>query len=772
MATAALVPAHLPLEAAASPEHEKEPVDYVDPNIGGIGQLLSATNPNVMLPFGMMTLSPITTPGIRDRYLADKIFGFPAGGITLMPMTGSAETDPAKYASDYDHDLESATPYHYAATLEKYDVEMEYTASARAAYYRLKFPDAAAAHVLFSVPQGGEINLQSSTTLSGHGRGGVGFNVIGGGGGGYFYAEFSMPVTSSQTLTGLQLAGGRPPQGGSGPGIMADFSPPKSKHVAIRIGVSNFSIEQARRNLQNEIPGWDFELARMRARTAWNDALSKITVKGGSEEQRTIFYTCLYRVLTSVSNMTEEDKYLSPGDHQVRPANGRGFYPIGCGAAMWGNYRSLEPVHLLLDPGQQVDVVRSFVIMYERTGRMMGFGRGLSGHHIIAVTLDAYMKGYRDFDVAKAYEGFKKMQMEETFLPWRDVPQTSLDRVYLEKGFFPALKKGEKETVKEVNPFERRQAVAVTLETAYDDWCMAELAKALDKKDDYEYFMKRARNYQNVFDARVGFMAPKSADGQWILDEKEFSPTWSGGQGGREYYTEMNGWIYTFHVQQDVAGLINLMGGREKFAAKLDTLFQEQFGGYYGPPEPLRGPADGSKYFFYAQLPDMTGLIGQYAQGDEPSFHIPYLYNYAGQPWKTQRRVRDIMKIWYNAGPLGYCGDEDNGEMSSWYVLSAMGFFTVCPGRPVYDIGSPIFDEVKLELAGGKVFTISARNVSAVNKYIQSAMLNGKPLNKSWFEHRDIVNGGTLVFEMGPRPNTAWGSAPEAAPPSMSDEGG
>jgi len=515
------------------------------------------------------------------------------------------------------------------------------------------------------------------------------------------------------------------------------------------------------------MPAWSFEQTRTRARTTWNRELSKIAVKGGSEDQRAIFYTSLYRVLTSVTNVVEDDKYYGSFDQQVHPADGHGFYPIGAGAAMWGNYRSLEPLHLLLDPMEQIDLVRSFLTLYERTGRMMAINRGLSGHHIIGVALDAYMKGYRGFDVAKAYEAFKKMQMEETFLPWRDVPQTSLDRVYLEKGFFPALKKGEKETVPEVNPFERRQAVAVTLETTYDDWCMAEWAKALNKKEDYEYFMKRAHNYENVFDKRVGFMAPKSADGEWVLNEKEYSPIWSGGQGGREYYTEMNGWIYTFHVQQDVAGLINLMGGREKFVAKLDTLFQDQFGGYYGPPEPLRGPASGSKYFFLAQFPDMTGLIGQYAQGNEPSFHIPYLYNYAGQPWKTQRRVRDIMKIWYNAGPMGISGDEDAGEESSWYVLSAMGFFTVCPGRPVYDIGSPIFDEVKLMLAGGKVFTIAARNVSAVNKYIQSAALNGKPLNRSWFEHKDIVNGGTLTLEMGPRPNTAWGSAPEAAPPSM-----
>ena len=751
------------LVSCAAPQTEKKtPVDYVNPNLGGIGQLLSATSPNVIMPYGMMCISPITTPGITDRYLADKIYGFPAGGMTLMPMTGSAETDPDRYASMYDHGTETATPYYYAAILEKYDIRVEYTVSAHAAYYRLTFPTGAGAHVLFGAQQSGKIDLRNNTELSGNSGDGRG------GRGGYFYAEFSRPVSSFHTLTVAQ-----PPQVHTQSGglrIMADFSPDQDRQVGIRIGISNISLDQARQNLQREIPAWNFDRARALARKTWNEALSKIEVKGGTEDQRTIFYTSLYRVLTSISNMAEDDKYISPGDHQVRSADGHGFNPGNGGTAMWGNYRSLEPLHLLVHPEQQIDMMRSYVILYEQTGRMigrdLGFGRGLSGHHLIAVALDTYMKGYRDFDVAKLYEGFKKMQMEETFLPWRDVPQTSLDRVYLEKGFFPSLEKGEKETVKEVNPFERRQAVAVTLDAAYDDWCMSEWAKALGKKEDYEYFLKRAHNYKNVFDKRVGFMAPKSADGKWVLDEKEFSPIWSGGQGGREYYSEMNGWIFTFSVQQDVAGLINLMGGRDKFVNKLDALFQDQFEGYDGPPEPFRGPA--SKYFFQAQFPDMTGLIGQYAIGDEPGLHIPYLYNYAGAPWKTQRRVRDIMKIWYNAGPLGYPGDEDNGETSSWYVLSAMGFFTVCPGRPVYDIGSPIFDEVKLTLEGGKVFTITARNVSTVNKYIQSATLNGKPLNKPWFEHKDMVNGGTMVFEMGPRPNTAWGSAPEAAPPSMS----
>ena len=515
-----------------------------------------------------------------------------------------------------------------------------------------------------------------------------------------------------------------------------------------------------------EIPEWNFDRTREEARAVWNRELGKITVKGGTEEERTIFYTALYRTMGEMSDITEEGKYYSGYDRRVHSANGRHFYTND---GLWDTYRSAHPLQLLLDPERQEDMVRSYLLMYDQSGwlptfpSVQGGQRLMIAHHTIALIADTYLKGYRDFDVEKAYAAMKNTAMGATLLPWRHGPLTSLDRVYLEKGFFPALAKGEQETVKEVHPFEKRQAVSVTLETAYDDWCLAQMAKALNKQDDYAYFMKRAHNYQNLFDPRVGFMAPKSADGEWVLSPEEFSPIWSGGQGGRDYYTEMNAWTYTFHVQHDVAGLIDLIGGREKFVAKLDALFTEQYRG-----NPPGGGPGGSKYHFLSWFPDMTGLIGQYAQGNEPSFHIPYLYNYAGQPWKTQRRVREIMKIWYNAGPLGIPGDEDNGAESSWYAFSAMGFYPVCPGSPTYNIGSPIFEETRIALAGGKVFTITARNVSAVNKYIQSAELNGNAWNKPWFAHADMANGGSLVLVMGPRPNTAWGSAPDAAPPSMS----
>ena len=748
----------LGLGVGGSAQQKKEPVDYVNPNIGGIGQLLTATSPTVKLPAGMAGAAPITTPGITDRYLADKIYGFPSGGFTFMPLVGPPETDPAKNASLYDHDLETATPYYYRTILEDSNTVVDYTVSAHAMYYRIVFPEGANAHVLLGVPAGGEINLASGTSLSG--RGGAAER-----GGRFFCAEFSKPAASSNQVANLRVPQDRRQAGGgAGSGIMVDLTPAKGEPIGMRIGISSISIDQARRNLRREMPEWNFDQVRAQARATWNRALSKILVKGGTEEQRTMFYTALYRVMINPTNRTEDDQYFSPGDNKVHAAESHGFYPGGGG--LWGSYRSLQPLQLILDPQQQLDSIRSFLALYDQTGRMLGTGRtAMIGHHVAAMILDTYVKGYRDFNVAKAYEGLKKNAMEATLLPWRDGPLTSLDRVYLEKGFFPALAKGEKETVPEVHPFERRQAVGVTLEAAYDDWCTAEMAKIADQPADYEYFLKRAHNYENVFDPRVGFMAPKTADGQWVLSPEEFSPIWSGGQGGRDYYTEMNAWTYTFHVQQDVAGLMKLMGGREKFAAKLDALFQEQFSGYKG--DPARGGTGGTKYFFLAQFPDMTGLIGQYAHGDEPSFHIPYLYNYAGQPWKTQCRVREIMQIWYNAGPLGISGDEDNGEESSWFVLSAMGFFTVCPGRPVYDIGSPIFEETRIALAGGKVFTITAKGVSAVNKYIQSAELNGKPWNKPWFAHSDMANGGSLVLVMGARPNTAWGSAPDAAPPSM-----
>ena len=713
----------------------REPVDYVNPNIGTIGHLLTATSPIAAMPYGMVQVAPVTTPGITDRYLADKIYGFPAAGMTVMPTIGPPEDAAIRCFSGFDHDLEVVTPYYYSVFLEDLGVTAEYTVADHAVYYRFHFPENAGSNLLLIVTEPGELKVVSDFAVAGYGT----FRGVRS----YVYAEFSKPM-------GTELAY-HPSSGKGATGIVAQFDT-DGRELHMRVGISFISADQARRNLIKEMPTWDFDGVKARGRRVWNEALGKIRVSGGSQEERIVFYTALYRAMLRMINITENGRYFSGYDNQVHTANGHDFYVDD---SLWDTYRCLHPLQLLTDPERSIDMVHSYLRMYEQSGWIprapdLGGDRAfMIGNHAAAFIADVYVKGYRSFDVREAYTALKKNAMEGTMLPWRSGPLTELDRFYHENGFFPALKKGETEWVKEVHPFERRQAVSVTLEHSYDDWCLAQLAKALGYDEDYEYFRGRSLNYRKLFDARIGLMAPRSADGNWV---EGYDPKLGGGQGGRDYFAECNAWIYTFHVQHDIGGLIKLFGGRDRFADKLDALFVEQC----GVP----------KYTFLAQFPDATGLMGQYAHGNEPSFHIPYLYNYAGQPWKTQRKVREIMRLWYSAGPLGICGDEDGGAMSSWYVFSAMGFYPVCPGSPVYDIGSPLFDEIHLNLTNGKLFTIKALRSSEKDKYIQSAELNGKPLEKPWFYHSDLQQGATLVLHMGPRPNKDWGSSPAFAPPS------
>lgn len=726
----------------------KEPADYVNPNIGTIGHLLTATTPFVQYPHGMARVAPLTTPGIQDRYLADRIYGFPAGPASLMASTGELSSDPARYASHYDHDFETATPYWYKARLDDPDIQAEATATPLAAYFRFHFPASPHAHVVLSM-RNGELEVVGPSAVAGRGNSGRGSDGVPY----FFYAEFSKPVAGYSTWGGLNLSH-EAKRSGSNVGFATDFASDARQQVEVRVGISHISIDQAKANLGREIGKSSFEQVKAKTRAVWNQALGAIAIQGGTERQRTIFYTALYRTLCRMTDITEDGRYYSGYDHQVHSADGHDFYVDD---GLWDTYRSAHPLSLLIETARQLDMIRSYIRMYQQSGWMPSFPSVggeravMIGHHSTALIADAYTKGYRDFDVETAYAGMKKNAMEATMLPWRRGPLTALDQCYRENGFFPALAQGETEAVQDVHPFERRQAVAVTLENCYDDWCLAQVAKGLKKDDDYAYFMKRAHNYANLFNERIGFMAPKSADGKWVED---FDPKLGGGQGGRAWFAECNAWVYTWHVQHDPAGLMKLMGGRESFAAKLDRLFAEQYGT--------------SKFTFLGQFPDMTGLIGNYPQGNEPAFHIPYLYTYCGQPWKTQRLARTIMDVWYGDGPLGICGDEDGGAMSSWYVLSAMGFYPVSPGQPAYEIGSPLFEETRITLGNGKVFTITAKNVSAQNKYVQSAALNGKPWNKPWFAHADLAGGGALVLVMGPRPNQAWGSAPEDAPPSMS----
>lgn len=739
-----------------SAQQQKEPVDYVSPNIGGIGQLLTATVPYVQCPYGMARIAPVTTPGITDRYLADKIYGFSAGPAMLMASVGQTGTQPADYASDFDHDFEIATPYYYEADLQTWGIRAEFTTTCQAAYYRFTFPASAQAHLVLTLNDDAQLAVAGNGTISGSRRIARQGETVANPSQQtreYFYIEFSRPFSSYKTWQDNDLDPAAT-RAGDRIGFVADFSTSTHEQIEARLGISYISVEQARRNLQREIPGWTFEQVKSANRALWNHALSGISVTGGTDRQKVIFYTALYRSLGRMTDITEDGRYYSGYDHSVHEAQGHDFYVDD---GLWDTFRSLHPLQLLLDAGRQQDMIRSYIRMYEQSGWLPSFPSVageqavMIGHHAAQLILDTYAKGYRDFDVEKAYAAMRKNATEATMLPWSRGPLTSLDRVYFEKGFFPALAFGEKETVKQVTG-ERRQAVSVTLENSYDDWCVAQLAAALGKQQDASYFKRLAYNYKNVYNPAIGFMAPRSADGKWVAD---FDPKLGGGQGGRDYFTEVNSWIYTFSVQHDVAGLIRLLGGRDAFNAKLDRLFVEQYGT--------------SKYHFLNQFPDATGLVGLYAQGNEPSFHIPYLYDFSGQPWKTQRRVRELMDVWYGDGPLGLPGDDDGGETSSWYVLSAVGFYPVCPGSPVYEIGSPIFEKSSIRLGNGKIFTVIANHVSARNKYIQSAQLNGKPLDKPWFPHSSIANGGTLILQMADKPNMKWGSARQDAPPSMSD---
>jgi len=409
----------------------------------------------------------------------------------------------------------------------------------------------------------------------------------------------------------------------------------------------------------------------------------------------------------------------------------------------------------LIDNERENDIINSYLLMAEQMGtdwmptfpEVTGDTRRMNSNHAVATVIDAYRKGLRGFELEKAYIACKKGIEEKTLIPWSAAPAGWLDDFYKEHGYIPALRPGEKETVPNVSIWEKRQPIAVTLGTSYDEWCLSQIAQELGKKDEADYYLRRSYNYRNVFNPETGFFHPKDKEGHWI---EPFDYRYPGGMGAREYYGENNGWVYRWDVPHNVADLISLMGGKEQFIANLDRTFTE----------PL-------KYEFYAKLPDHTGNVGQFSMANEPSLHVPYLYNYAGQPWKTQKRIRQMLKTWFRNDLMGMPGDEDGGGMTSFVVFSSLGFYPVTPGLPVYNIGSPLFTNAKVTLSNGAVFEIEAQNTSADNKYIQSATLNGKEWNKSWFSHEDLKDGGKLVLVMGSKPNKAWGSGVGDVPPSL-----
>lgn len=513
-------------------------------------------------------------------------------------------------------------------------------------------------------------------------------------------------------------------ESGTDIGVFVQYSTEKDEEVQVKVGISYLNLEQARQNLDREIPDWDFNSIQQESEAIWNNLLSRVKIEGGTEEQKVKFYTSLYHTLITPIDYTEDDSYYSgvTGVNEIYPAKGRRFYSDDW--CTWDTYRTSHPLQTIVEPERQADYAQSYVSMYDHSGCLpscpgswLGCFMGMDGNHTISVLVDIFMKGFTDFDYEMAYKAMRENSMANPG------GNEEFSEDYLNLGYIAfEYDGGERE----------KKSASYTLDRVYNDWCMAQMAKKLGKDEDYKLFIKRAMNYQNIFDTETGFMRPRYKDGSW---KDPFDP--GSKQGNSNGFTESNSWQMTWSVPQDIQGLINLMGGRENFVNKLDQYFRED----------------------------------RHNPGNEPDFINPFLFNYAGAPWKTQEVVREIMANAYGSDPGGLRGNDDSGALSAWYSLAAMGLYPVCPGSNNYVLSSPVFDNIIIDNGNqnGTTFQIRAENNSQKNKYIQSATLNGVLLEKPWITHSDIAHGGILILEMGAIPNKDWGSLLENAPPSISN---
>ena len=713
-------------------------LDYIDPRIGNVGQLLEPTRPTMHLPNQMIRMYPK-----RADYIDDQISSFPLNMVShrlgevfaIKPAVGPLTADSWHQKMPYDHDLEVTRPWYYSTYLIDKDITVEFAPGKKTGIYRFAFPaKTAVKSILFNVYNNGpaQWSFTGGDEVTGMETYHDDIKV-------YVYGRFNSKGTTGvvkgdalSTQTSVESEGAK---------AFISFAPGAPGTIEFKYAISYVSPEQAKKNFKDEFTGVDFATLVKAGKAAWAKVVNQIQVEGGTTAQRRSFYTALYRSNERMVNINEDGHYYSGYDKKIH-ASARPFYVDDW---VWDTYLALHPLRAILNPAMESDMLNSYVNMYQQSGWMptfpvlFGDNPCMNGFHSTVMFLDDYRKGIRGFDAEKAYEGILKNATQATMLPWENGPKCELDDFYYTNGYFPALKKGEKETVSLVHGFEKRQAVAVTLGGSYDDWAVGQLAAELKKPSDEAIFAKRATNYKNLWNADKKMFIPKDKDGNWI----SIDPKFDGGLGGRDFYDENNGWTYLWQVQEDIPGLVNLMGGNNGFQAKLDQTFREGL--------------DRSKYEFWAKFPDATGLVGQYSMGNEPSFHIPYLYNYAGAPWKTQKRIRFLLDVWYKDNIFGIPGDEDGGGMSAFVVFSSMGFYPVTPGKPVYTIGSPVFSKVTINLSNGKQFKLVANHCSVINKYIQSAKFNGVVLNKPWFTHQQLTSGGLLELEMGPKPNKSWG---------------
>lgn len=713
---------------------EKEPVDYVNPYIGNISHLLVPTYPTVHLPNSMLRVYPR-----REDFTGNKLNGLPVvvsrhrgySPFSIYPFQGGN----APEYIDYEYDNEKVTPYLYQVCLQNIGADVRFAPSHQSAIYEIQF--------------GGDGTLQlvvksNNGSLTVDGNAVSGYEQLGEyATKAYIYLEVDQPVVSQEVNTQGQSA--------SASLKFAD----NVKKLNVRYGISYIDEAQAKKNLKREIASSDLDAVAEKGRQVWNEALGKIEVQGSSEEDKTIFYTSFYRFYERMICMSEDGRYYSGFDGKVHNDEGIPFYTDDW---LWDTYRAAHPLRTIIEPEKESHMVNSYIRMSEQMEdywmptfpEVVGDVRGMNSNHGVAVVADCYAKGVRGFDLEKAYRACKGAITEKTLAPWSAKRKGELDEFFVQEGYFPALATGEEETVPEVHPFERRQPVSVTLGTVYDEWCLAQVANALGKEDEYRYFMDRSLNYKKIFHPETKFFHPKDKYGQFV---QPFDYRYSGGQGARGAYAENNGWIYRWDVPHNVGDLIQMMGGNDAFVSEMERMYST--------------PLGRSKYDFFAQIPDHTGNVGQFSMANEPCLHIPYLYNYAGQPWRTQKRIRTLLTQWFRNDLMGVPGDEDGGGMTSFVVFSYLGFYPVTPGMPVYVIGSPVFEQATVHLEDGKRFEVVCHNYSPENKYIQSAKLNGKEWNRSWFTHDDLAKGGKLEFVMGDRPNKQWASSADAVPPSF-----
>ena len=695
---------------------------YVDPFIGAADN--GHTFPGACRPFGMIQTSPVTG-AVGWRYCSEYmyadsiIWGFTQthlngtgcmdlGDILVMPFTGERHRTWDAYRSSFSKTSENATPGYYTVTLDQAKVKAELTATTHAALHRYTYEQADSASILIDLQHGPawnekqyhsqvnscEVNWENDSTLTGHVNNKVWVDQDY-----YFVMQFSRPVIDHFELPMAETEKGKR--------LVASFNIQPGEEVLMKVALSTTGVEGAKANMAAEVPGWDFEGIRTAAKADWNSYLSRIEVEG-TDEEKTNFYTSFYHALIQPNEISDVDgRYRNAADSVVNATGGK-FYST---FSLWDTYRAAHPFYTLMVPERVDGFINSLVDQAEVQGYLPIWGLWgkenfcMVANHGVSVVAEAYAKGFRGFDAERAFNAIKQTQTVSH-------PLKSNWENYMKYGYFPT-------------DLTEAESVSSTLESVYDDYAAADMAKRMGKTEDAAYFARRADFYKNLFDSSTQFMRPKKSDGTW---KSPFNPSQIGhaeSVGGD--YTEGNAWQYTWHVQHDVPGLIALFGGEEPFLNKLDSLFTLKL---------------------ETTQADVTGLIGQYAHGNEPSHHVTYLYALAGRPERTQELIREIFDTQYSPKPNGLCGNDDCGQMSAWYMFSAMGFYPVNPVSGEYVFGAPQLPEFVLHLTDGKTFTIKAEELSEANKYVKSITLNGEPYTKNFISHADIVKGGTLVYQM------------------------